>query len=673
MSFLDIPVFIISRLFTLLFRLIRIILFPFAKLITWTCGDYFVKLDKRHRITEDFYIIPTFFKYVFQYIWAVRTHRFQNWYIFIKQVKNQGDNLAIRYAKALPTKGDFELESYTYKELYAIVLRLSYILVNTYHVQPGQHIAIDCTNKPLFIFLWFSLWNIGAVPAFLNYNTMGKPLIHSLQISDIAQVFIDPEASIPISKSEEEIKNALPGLVLNYLDEKSLYETIMHPQSPEFLQEDELRTPKELTDYKPSMLIYTSGTTGLPKSAIMSWRKSSVGCKLFGHVLHMNPDSIVFTGMPLFHSTAALLGACAILSQGGCIALANKFSASQFWKQAYLTEATHVQYVGEVCRYLLHTPKSEYESMHRVKVAYGNGLRSDIWQQFRKRFNIEVIGEFYAATEAPFATTSFQRGEFGVGACRNYGTIIQWFLQYQQTLVKVQKDDDAIIYRNEMGFCEVSDVNEPGEMLMRIFFPRKPETSFQGYLGNAKETKSKVLRNVFRNGDAWYRCGDLLKADEYGLWYFLDRMGDTFRWKSENVSTTEVEDQVAASNEQEIRQVTVVGIKISKYEGRAGFAVIQLAKDVASVSAEEKMALLNKTLAYLNQSLPKYALPILVKFVNKIEMTNNHKVIKKIYREQKLPKGESGHDELFWLKNYNEYRVLTLEDWDDIEQQKVKL
>ena len=227
MSFLDIPVFIISRLFTLLFRLIRIILFPFAKLITWTCGDYFVKLDKRHRITEDFYIIPTFFKYVFQYIWAVRTHRFQNWYIFIKQVKNQGDNLAIRYAKALPTKGDFELESYTYKELYAIVLRLSYILVNTYHVQPGQHIAIDCTNKPLFIFLWFSLWNIGAVPAFLNYNTMGKPLIHSLQISDIAQVFIDPEASIPISKSEEEIKNALPGLVLNYLDEKSLYETGM--------------------------------------------------------------------------------------------------------------------------------------------------------------------------------------------------------------------------------------------------------------------------------------------------------------------------------------------------------------------------------------------------------------------------------------------------------------
>lgn len=285
----------------------------------------------------------------------------------------------------------------------------------------------------------------------------------------------------------------------------------------------------------------------------------------------MTNESTVFTAMPLFHSTAALLGACAILSHGGCLALSHKFSASTFWKQVYLTGATHIQYVGEVCRYLLHTPISKYEKMHKVKVAYGNGLRPDIWQDFRKRFNIEVIGEFYAATEAPFATTTFQKGDFGIGACRNYGTIIQWFLSFQQTLVRMDPNDDSVIYRNSKGFCEVAPVGEPGEMLMRIFFPKKPETSFQGYLGNAKETKSKVVRDVFRRGDAWYRCGDLLKADEYGLWYFLDRMGDTFRWKSENVSTTEVEDQLTASNKEQYAQVLVVGIKVPKYEGRAGF------------------------------------------------------------------------------------------------------
>lgn len=383
---------------------------------------------------------------------------------------------------------------------------------------------------------------------------------------------------------------------------------LLNSQSPEFLQQDNVRTPLGLTDFKPSMLIYTSGTTGLPKSAIMSWRKSSVGCQVFGHVLHMTNESTVFTAMPLFHSTAALLGACAILSHGGCLALSHKFSASTFWKQVYLTGATHIQYVGEVCRYLLHTPISKYEKMHKVKVAYGNGLRPDIWQDFRKRFNIEVIGEFYAATEAPFATTTFQKGDFGIGACRNYGTIIQWFLSFQQTLVRMDPNDDSVIYRNSKGFCEVAPVGEPGEMLMRIFFPKKPETSFQGYLGNAKETKSKVVRDVFRRGDAWYRCGDLLKADEYGLWYFLDRMGDTFRWKSENVSTTEVEDQLTASNKEQYAQVLVVGIKVPKYEGRAGFAVIKLTDNSLDITAKTK--LLNDSLSRLN--LPSYAMPLFV-------------------------------------------------------------
>ncbi|CCK72180.1 long-chain fatty acid transporter FAT1 KNAG_0J00980 [Huiozyma naganishii CBS 8797] len=672
-AILNILGFILSKIFTLLFRLIRLILFPFNKLLCWSCGDYLSKVNRRYGFSEDLYIIPTFFYYVFEYIYKVRRHRFQNWYIFTSQVQKQGDNVAIRYTRPLAAKGEFELESYTYKEMYDIVLRLSYILNFTYNVEAGDHIAIDCTNKPLFIFLWFAIWNLGAVPAFLNYNTMGEPLLHSLKISNITQVFIDPDASQSIQACEEEVKNALPHVMLNYLDENDLYNTIKDETAPKFLQKDEVRSPEGLTDYKPSMLIYTSGTTGLPKSAIMSWRKSSVGCKLFGHVLHMHNQSTVFTSMPLFHSTAALLGACAILSQGGCIALAPKFSASNFWKQVYMTEATHVQYVGEVCRYLLHTTPSKYESMHCAKVAYGNGLRTDIWQQFRTRFNIEVIAEFYAATEAPFATTTFQRGDFGVGACRNYGAIIQFFLQYQQTLVKVEKDDDSLIYRNEKGFCEVAGVDEPGEMLMRIFFPRKPETSFQGYLGNERETKSKVLRNVFREGDAWYRCGDLLKADKYGFWYFLDRMGDTFRWKSENVSTSQVEDQISANAENVVKQVAVVGIKIPKYEGRAGFAVIRLVDNMVETSNEEKVALLNKLLLGLSNALPKYAIPVIVKFVDEIKMTDNHKVVKKIYRDQKLPHGTSGTDTLFWLKDYRSYELLTDDDWNAIESQKAKL
>lgn len=233
----------------------------------------------------------------------------------------------------------------------------------------------------------------------------------------------------------------------------------------------------------------------------------------------------------------------------------------------------------------------------------------------------------------------------------------------------------TMIYRNKKGFCEVAPVGEPGEMLMRIFFPRKPETSFQGYLGNERETKSKVIRNVFRKGDAWYRCGDLLKSDEYGLWYFLDRMGDTFRWKSENVSTTEVEDEVLLSNENKISQVVVVGIKVPKYEGRAGFAVLKLTtdRDIHTISDEENLAMLNGMLPFLNQSLPKYALPLFVKLVNEIKMTDNHKVLKKLYRDQKLPAGANGKDKIYWLRDYKEYKVLTNEDWFGIESQSLKL
>ncbi|CCE65661.1 hypothetical protein TPHA_0M00860 [Tetrapisispora phaffii CBS 4417] len=665
---------ILAKLFAALFRLIKVLLFPFYFVFIWLFKKPLDALDKRYRFREDFYIIPFFLKQVFLYFIKVKRNRFQNWYLFEDQVKHSGHIPCITYPRPTSVKGEFKIETFSYSETYDIVLRLSYILHYDYGVEVGQTIGLDCTNKPLFIFLWLACWNIGAVPAFLNYNTKGNPLVHSIKIANIDSVFIDPDASGPISQSEEEIKNALPNVKLNYLDELDLMKQITNPINPIFLQQANVRSPAHLADFNPAMLIYTSGTTGLPKAAILSWRKANIGCLLFGHVLHMDTSSVVFTAMPLFHSTAALLGVCAVLSKGGCIALSNKFSATTFWKQAYLTHATHIQYVGEICRYLLHTPVSDYENMHCVKYAYGNGLRPDIWQQFRKRFNIETIGEFYAATEAPFATTTLQRGEFGIGACRSYGAIINWFLAFQQTLIRMDPDDENQIYRNAKGFCENPKVGEPGEMLMRIFFPRKPETSFQGYLGNKKETESKVLRDVFRKGDAWYRCGDLLRADEYGQWYFLDRLGDTFRWKSENVSTTEVEDQIISSNEKLFAQSVVVGIRVPGYEGRAGFALIRLIDcDESTLTNDQKLEILNTMLKHLEKSLPKYALPIFVKFVNEFNMTDTNKIRKKLYRDQILPHGSNNMETLYWLKNYKEYTVLTTEDWRAIEVQSLQL
>lgn len=655
--------------------LLRLLLFPLTLLyraLSTVTNKIIDKIDEKHRIKDDWYIIPYFLKSVLRYIISVKRNRFQYWYLFEEQVKLNSNCLAISYPRPLG-QGEFEVESYTYRDTYEIVLRLSYHLYYDYGVREGDYIAMDFTNKPLFIFLWFALWNIGAVPSFLNYNTLGKPLVHSIKIANIKQVFIDPQASEPIKKTEPEILKELPDVRLNYLVEEDIYKIIFGRDSPKFRQEDLKRSPKTLSDFQPACLIYTSGTTGLPKSAIMSWRKAVIGCSLFGHILRVKNTSVVFTAMPLYHSTAALLGVCAIFSQGGCAALSNKFSTSTFWKQAYLTEATHIQYVGEVCRYLLHSPVSEYESKHKVKVAYGNGLRADIWQEFRSRFNIEAIGEFYASTESPLATTTFQKGDFGIGACRNYGTFISFVLSFQQTLVKMDPDDDSTVYRNSKGFCEVAPVGEPGEMLMRIFMPRKPETSFQGYFGNKKETESKVLRDVFRKGDAWYRSGDLLKADEHKLWYFVDRMGDTFRWKSENVSATEVENQIMAMGKNVFPQVVVVGIKVPNHEGRAGFAVAELEKNYQNKSEEEYIQLLNKLLDHLKNELPKYALPIFVKFVDEIRRTDNHKVPKKLYRNQVLPHGENRDEKIYWLKGYKKYQLLTDNDWSAIVSGTAKL
>lgn len=628
-------------------------------------------LDRDFRLREDFYIIPFFIKAVVRYVISVRQNRFQYWYTFTKIVKKYPNNIAICYPRPSAVKGEYELEKFTYQEFYDIVLRLSYFMRSEYGVTAGEHIGLDSTNKPMFLFLLFATWNIGAIPALLNYNISGRPLVHSLKTANVSKVFIEPQASKPIMESEDLIKEALPDINLNYLEESELMSLLKNPSAAKFLQRDDIRSPKLITDYKPAMFIFTSGTTGLPKSAIMSWRKAVFACNLFSHVFHMDSHSVVFTAMPLFHSTAAMLGLCAVISQGGCLAMANKFSATNFWKQAYLTNATHVQYVGEICRYLLHAPPSKYDHMHSVKVAYGNGLRPDIWQKFRKRFNIETIGEFYAATEAPFATTCLQKGDFGVGACKSYGSIINWFLSFQQVLVRMDPEDDSVVYRNAKGFCERPAIGEPGELLMKILFPKQPETSFQGYLGNKKETESKVLRNVFKRGDAYYRCGDLFREDRDGLLYFLDRLGDTFRWKSENVSTSEVEDEIMSSNESDFAQAVVVGVKIPGYEGRAGFAVIKLYD--ASISIERRLEILQSLLADLNKELPKYALPIFVKLVDEIEMTDTSKISKKTYKNQVLPRGPQGDETIFWLKDYKEYKVLTDMDWEAIKLQSVKL
>lgn len=636
-------------------------------------------LEAKYHVKEDLMLIQKVVRAAVPYLYNLHRGRASFWYIFEKAALKHPNNIAVSFprprkdappitkdAQGFPIYDDqFLLEEYTYEELYGMILRLSYIFKNDYGITSAHTIGVDCMNKPLFILIWFALWNIGAVPAFLNYNTKDKPLVHCLKIAGVSQVFIDPDCAEPIKETEARIRDELPSVKLHYIDEPELLRILSDKNRPTFRAPDETRRPED-TDSSCCALIYTSGTTGLPKSAIMSWRKAFMASAFFGNIMKINKKATVMTAMPLYHSTAAMLGVCPTLATGASVSICQKFSASTFWTQAKLCKATHVQYVGEVCRYLLNAKPHPDQQAHQVQIAYGNGLRRDIWKEFKQRFHIQGVGEFYASTESPIATTNIQYGDFGMGACRKYGTLINSVLGLSQRLVKMDPDDENELWRDpKSGFCVQTDPNTPGELLMKIMNADNVEGSFQGYYGNKGATNSKIIRDVFKKGDAWFRSGDLLKMDEDGLLYFVDRLGDTFRWKSENVSATEVENELMSSNA--IKQSVVVGVRVPQHEGRAGFAVVDPKDGLSHTEVLDKM------IKAVENSLPKYAIPQFIKIVaNGIEASHNHKVPKNQFKNQKLPKGESGDELIYWL-NKNKYEELTEDAWASIMSGASKL
>jgi acyl-CoA synthetase (AMP-forming)/AMP-acid ligase II len=639
-------------------------------------------LDAKYHVREDILLAKHVVSKAVPFLYSCYRGKASYWYFFEEAAAKHKNRIAVSFPRPKenppPIEKDangfpifdnqFQVENYTYKELYNMVLRLSHLLKTEYGITSADTIAVDCMNKPLFIILWLALWNVGACPAFLNFNTKDKPLVHCLNISKSTQVFVDPDCAEPIRATEAKIREELPHVKLNYLNEKELLRVIQDKNTPKYRAPDNTRRPDD-GDHNAACLIFTSGTTGLPKSAIMSWRKAFMASSFFGKIMKIDKDSTVLTAMPLYHSTAAMLGVCPTLLAGGCVSVSQKFSATTFWTQAKLSGATHIQYVGEVCRYLLNAKAHPDQQAHSVTKAYGNGLRPDIWLNFKERFHIDMIGEFYASTESPIATTNVQFGTFGVGACRKYGYLINFILSFEQAIIKMDPEDDNEIWRDpKTGFGARADYNSPGELVMRIRNKDEPEKTFQGYLGNKKATNEKIIFDLFKKGDAWFRSGDLLKMDEDGLFYFVDRLGDTFRWKSENVSATEVENELMASKV--MKQTVVVGVKVPHHEGRAGFAVIEPNEEFLDQSTHEQA--LKQIHDTITKTLPKYAIPLFIKLIPAIEASHNHKVPKNQYKKQILPKGASGDELIYWL-NGDKYEELTEEVWSKIMKGASKL
>lgn len=442
------------------------------------------------------------------------------WFVFDASVSKYPDMLAIWSREG----------TYTYRETYERACQYAHFFLSK-GVKRGELVALYLQNRPEFMFAWLGLWSLGCAPAAINYNLTGDALVHCLRISGARLVLVDDDAGCRERiESVQEVLGGELGMETIVVDEKFNVDVI--PRFPGTVPEEgklALDTPGEY----PSILLYTSGTTGNPKGCAytMSRLSQTFVLRRDGMGDTDGPDGDRwYSCMPLYHGTSAMsLMTC--LSTGVSIAIGRKFSVRQFWTDIRDSDATAFVYVGEAARYLLAAPPSALDKEHRVRLMYGNGLRPDIWERFRERFNVAEVGEFFNSTEGIFALFNHNKGPFTAGSVGHHGLIVRLLMNNTFVPVVIDPNTGDVLRDPETGFVIRAPYEVGGEMLVNV--PGKE--AFQGYWANEEATNKKFLRDVFKKGDIYYRSGDALRRQSDGRWYFLDRLGDTYRWKSENV------------------------------------------------------------------------------------------------------------------------------------------
>ncbi|KAG0131892.1 hypothetical protein HOY82DRAFT_484538 [Tuber indicum] len=623
-------------------------------------------LDAKHQLTYDYAVISSFLYSRIRCLLLERRGRLNPFYGLEKRALSPTDceRLFLIY----------QGREYSYKEAYELALKYAAWLRERYNVQRNEIIAIDFMNKPAMIWIWLGLWALGAKPALLNYNLEGDRLVHCVKISTARLMFVDVEVKGVLEGSEgQETRRRLET-------EGANREVVIFDEAAERVVEtwkgfrpgDEERIGAKLSEM--AMLVYTrqistssfSGTTGMPKAAIVSFQKTHYGSGFVSAWVELKKSDRFYTCMPLYHASAALLGFVGAMMSGFTLVLGHRFSTKTFWPEVRSSRATILQYVGETCRYLLAAPPSPDDKDHNVKIAFGNGLRPDVWVRFKERFGIPAIAEFYASTEGTSGSWNLQRGEWGVGAVGRSGSLVSLLLGGG---VKIAKMDAGIeeLFRDENGFCVQCDYDEAGEVLWKLD-PNDIKKTFQGYFQNPKASDEKVVRDAFKKGDAYFRTGDLQKRTRDGLWYFIDRIGDTYRWKSENVSSSEVSEVFGLHPS--IAEANVYGVALPNHDGRCGCAAIVISPPT---SDDEVRRELSKWVT----KLPRFARPVFVRVVKApggLEKTGNYKFVKGKLRDEGADPEKVGAtgDVLWWLKD-GEYVPFGRGDWEGIVWGRVKL
>jgi fatty-acyl-CoA synthase len=503
--------------------------------------------------------------------------------VFQDRAARYGDKVFIKF-------GDEEL---TYREANETVNRYAAVLAAR-GVGHGDVVGVMLRNSPHSVLLMLAVVKCGAVAGMLNYHQRGKVLAHSFGLLDAKAVVAETEFIEPITESEADTE----GLMT--LDELQQLAASAPGTNP--------ATTAAVLAKDKAFYIFTSGTTGMPKASVMThyrWLRALAGFGGLG--MRLTTDDTLYCCLPLYHNNALTVALSSVLNSGSTLAIGKSFSASKFWDDVIRYDATAFVYIGEICAYLLNQDPKPTDRKHRVRVIAGNGLRPTIWDDFTKRFGIERVCEFYAASEGNTAFMNVFNVDKTTGICP---TPIA-FVEYDDETGGPKRDEDGRVRKVKTG--------EPGLLLSKV----SNLQPFDGYT-DREATEKKLVRGAFKDDDVWFNTGDLMRSQGFGHAAFTDRLGDTFRWKGENVATTEVE--AAISTDPQVEEATVFGVEVEGAGGKAGMAAIQL-KD-----GEEFDGKALAKAAY--EHLPGYAVPLFVRITGELAHTSTFKSQKVDLRKQ---------------------------------------
>ena len=519
----------------------------------------------------------------------------------------------------------------------------------------NETVALLMPNRPEYLAIWMGVARSGGATALLNTSQTGQALAHSIAI-------VKPKIAIIAAELLEAYQSALPFLETPpklFIHGAS---DVSAPRADEAVMQysaDALAAEERVTltlDDK-CLYIYTSGTTGLPKAANINHYRVSAMALGFSSVMEVKEGDRLYDCLPMYHSNGGILSTLGVLVQGGSVVIREKFSAREFWPDIVKHGCTLFFYIGELCRYLLSAPPSPLDQAHSIRLICGNGLRPDIWRAFSARFGIRHIREFYGATEGNIALFNFDSRPGAIGR------IPKW--AEKRFVVKVVRFDveNERPMRDANGHCIPCGPGEVGEIIGEIIDdPMAPANRFEGY-ADKKADEAKILRDAFRNGDAWFRSGDLVTRDEQGYFYFVDRIGDTFRWKGENVATSEVAETINVHAG--VVACAVYGVALPGQDGKAGMAAI--------LPSDEEFLDLKALAEHLARNLPHHARPVFLRIRREMDMTGTFKLRKiDLVREGIEP---SDSDEtVLWLDHASgHYRVLDPDTRREIMEGRLRL